>query len=395
MLDGLGALRQRVAQLGQLGVDGHELVGLGVAFGVGDGPHDAVVVAHHGDRPAVDRCVALDLEDDVVAPVVLQRRLQLHERAGHGERVERRDLVPAQVEALVGLGERETRPDDRRGQHGADDDRRAEHQPQPVRRRRRVVGLVGHAGSRRAVEALADDDEGERAGEDPGALGQRQPPLVDGEQQAQRQRQDRADRRQAGAARVAGDLAADRGGEPGDGEGQGPELFGDVGGRGARQQVGPAVDQPPGERRVGGRGRDAADGDAAEQHEGDRRQRHALAEQQPAPVGEQHDGRRTEHADRRGGDEAPSRQRAAERDRGDHRHRRHDRDGDRDSRPAHDTLAHAARGSDRGRRRRRPWHRAARQGAGRRPATPGPARRASSGGPRWPCAGSARSGRCR
>ena len=77
---------------------------------------DAVVVAHHGDRPAVDRRVAGDDEHDVVATLVLQRRLDLDERAGHGERIERRHLVAAQVEALVGLGQREARPEDRRGE---------------------------------------------------------------------------------------------------------------------------------------------------------------------------------------------------------------------------------------------------------------------------------------
>ena len=175
-----------------------------VALGVGDRPHDAVVVAHHGDRPAVDRRVAGDDEHDVVAALVLQRRLDLDERAGHGERVERRDLVAAQVEALVGLGEREARAE-----------RRARRGRRRRRRRRRASGGRGSstmapssssssaAVRRRRVEALADGDQASVPARMPAPWSEGQPALLDREQQAQGEGQDRADRR-AGRAGASG-----------------------------------------------------------------------------------------------------------------------------------------------------------------------------------------------
>ena len=139
VLDGGRAVGQRLVELRQLGVDGDELGGIGVAVGVGDGPDDAVVVGHHGDRPAQHGRVAGDGEDDVLLALVLQRRLDLGERARDRQRVERRHLVAAQVEALVGAGERQVRPEGRGGDDRADDDRGTEHQPGAVggRRRRR------------------------------------------------------------------------------------------------------------------------------------------------------------------------------------------------------------------------------------------------------------------
>jgi hypothetical protein len=49
-------------------------------------------------------------------------------------------------------------------------------------------------------------------------LGERDVALLDGEQQAETEREDRTDRRQAGASGVASRLAADRRRQPGDGE---------------------------------------------------------------------------------------------------------------------------------------------------------------------------------
>ena len=54
VLDGPRPLRQWVVELGQLGVDRHELGGPGVTVGIGDRPDHTVVVGEHGHRPPVD-----------------------------------------------------------------------------------------------------------------------------------------------------------------------------------------------------------------------------------------------------------------------------------------------------------------------------------------------------
>ena len=311
----VGVLGGRVVDLGELRVDGHEDGALLVLLRVGDGPHHAVVVGHHGDRPAVDLGVSRHDEHDVVTTLVLQRGLQLDERAGHGQRVERRHLVLAQVEALLGVGERKPRPEQGRRDDGGHGDDGPEGEPAAVDGDGGVVEVVTPA-----PRCGADGDQRQRAGQDPRALEQGHPSLLHGEQEAERERQQRADRRQSGPAGVAGDLTADGGGEPGDRERQRPQLVGDVGRRRRRQQVGPSVDHPAGERHVGPGGGKPVDGHATEHDEGAGRQRHALAEQQLTAPGERHDGAGAGDADRRGGDEAPPRERAAEPDRRDQRH---------------------------------------------------------------------------
>ncbi len=252
VLDGARTLGQLVVELGELRVDGYELGGVGVPVGIGDRPHHAVVVREHGNRPPFDLRVALDGEHDVFLALVLERGLELHQRARHGEGIERRDLIPAQVEALVGLGQRQARPDHRSGHDGSHDQHGPEHQPAPVRRHRGGVELVAdRARHDPPGETLGGRDQRQGAGEDAGALEEGQPALLDGEQQAQREGEEGTDRGQPGPAAVAGDLAADRGGQPGDGERQRPQLDGDVRRWGRREEIRPSVDQPAGEVAVG------------------------------------------------------------------------------------------------------------------------------------------------
>ena len=272
----------------------------GSRVGVGDGPDDPVVVGEHGDREAGDRGVAGDREHDVGLAVVLQRRLDLGERAGHGQRIERRDLVAAQVEALVGLGARQVRADERGGDDGPDDDHGAEHQAGPVRADvaaglELVAGaMVTARGARRCPAVIST----QRAGEDAGALGERQPALLDREQQAQGEGQDRADRRAArGAAtqRAISPPMAAASQATVNGSARSCWVM-SAGGALDSRSAQPST-RPRAKCAVRARRRQAADGDPAEHDEGDRREGDALAEQQASPAGDQHDGRRADGAD--------------------------------------------------------------------------------------------------
>ena len=133
---------------------------------------------------------------------------------------------------------------------GADDDDRAEHQPGAVRRRRAGVELVADGGRR----------SGGGPSRWPTVIRASVPARIPAPWSSASQRSSTVNSRlrararigpigrQAGPAGVAGDLAADGRRQPGDGERQGPQLLGDVGRRGAGEQVGPAVDEAAGER---------------------------------------------------------------------------------------------------------------------------------------------------
>ena len=109
----------------------------------------------------------LDGEHDVVDAVLLQRGLELHERAGHRQRIPRRVDLVAQVVAVVGVGQRQLLADERRGEG---DDRQHRRRPpgEPARRPLPVV-------TRRcaAQRPLLDHRDGERAGGDERALDER------------------------------------------------------------------------------------------------------------------------------------------------------------------------------------------------------------------------------
>ena len=114
--------------------------------GVGDGPHDAVVRTHHGQRPPGDRRVGLDLEHDVLLAFGGEGGLHLHQRARQRQRIPRWNDPVAEVEPLPRLGQRQFRPEQRRGhgderQHPAGGDEpsaprrrgRSDHRPSVVR----------------------------------------------------------------------------------------------------------------------------------------------------------------------------------------------------------------------------------------------------------------------
>ena len=98
-----------------VGVGSREPTGLNspaaVARAAADGPDDAVVVADHRELPARQLRRRVDVEDDGVAALVDERRLDLDQRARQRQRIPRRGDVLAQVVAVVGAGQREVRPE--------------------------------------------------------------------------------------------------------------------------------------------------------------------------------------------------------------------------------------------------------------------------------------------